>query len=443
MKKLLVGILYLVTLNTYTGENCPLPAGASGHFTGDPCHLATLNQTGSCPGCTLDGLDNTTLTYKLTPSSNLSDSTLNNANLANLDLSGVNFSGTTLTNATLSNCTLNNTNFQNANDMSGITLSNTTSATGAKFNNSSLYGANLSNSNFSGAIFDGTGLAGATLDNSNFTGASFLDLIPSMSSDTQFKNSKGQIVEIQANNALDLTGSVLNNVNFSNAKLNGIQFTNCVLNNVTFNAQTDFSLSAGSQIKTSFKGVNSPQALQKNNLSMSSLANPAINFGSANLSNVDFTDANFTQTNATSANFTGANLDGATMAGNFTSANFTNANFTGNTTIANGNFTNATLNTNVAVYAPAIPFPACVTNNTPGDFRAIINKNLSANVNVPTGPTSIAGLMQAEMAAMQTINQNIGTPFLSFYSRLVAICLFAPAGTCKTQFCTVGGCKCP
>ena len=56
-----------------SGENCPLPAGASSNFTGDPCHLAVLNQKGSyvgsdsCP-CTLVGLDHSTLTTKLTSS---------------------------------------------------------------------------------------------------------------------------------------------------------------------------------------------------------------------------------------------------------------------------------------------------------------------------------------------------------------------------------------
>lgn len=472
MKVKLILLLYLFTIDIYsagdcaTGENCPLPTGASNNFTGDPCQLATLNQSGSfigsstCP-CTLVGLDKTTLTTKLTQESKLINCDLTNADLSNLNLTGVDFTGSTLTGANLSGCILDGASFQNAKDMSSIKLINIRSANNAKFNNSPLYGAVLSG-NFSGAIFDGVGLAGANLDNSNFTGASFLNLTPWIGSNTQFTDSNGQIVQIQAYDPLDLTGSVLNNVNFSNAKLNGIQFTNCVLNNVTFNDQTDFSLSAGSQVKTSFKQVNSADILKNNKLSISSLANPTINFNNANLSNVDFSNADFTQTNATEANFTGANLDGAVLAGNFTNANFTNANFTNNTTIANGNFTGATLNTNVAVYGAFFPLPACVTKNTPGDFVSVINKapltsgssqisqdmqqlsQLMGNSNnASKNSSAITMLLLKTMGDFASeIGQYIGAPYVSFYSRLVEICT-SSSGACQTQFCTVGGCKCP
>lgn len=373
---LVIIIASLKTLSISASENCPLPTGSSNSFTGDPCHLAALNQSGSCINCTLNGLDNTTLTIKLSQTSNLSGSTLNKANLTNLDLTGVDFTGTTLTQASLTNCILDNANFQNTTDMSGINLSNTKSAKQTHFNNSSLYAATLSG-NFAGAIFDGTGWGGATFNNSDFTGASFLNLITSM---TQAQSAGQNAPNIET---LDWEGQAISNVKFINATMNNAQFTNCVLNNVDFTG-ADLSSESGSPNPTSFANINNSQSLQKNNLSASNLANPAINFTNANLANASFSNANLNGIHFNSKDISGVDFSGAILS---------NVQFATNLVGTGLNFTGSTL------------------QNVTGLDSVLTNAFKGTYYNCPTISFKNAIINQVHIGGTNNSNSNLGADF--------------------------------
>ena len=402
--------LLIVTIQTTSLLSAPTPAVVN-----------TLNSTGKCIGCTLDGLQMSQLKAGLVIT-DLSNSSIQNANLPGINLTGANLTnsnwmGTNLTGANLSNANLTN-----------IILGNET-------------GANLTNANLSNVT-----MSKSFISNCNLTNA----LISTKTIDGYFDGSTfgpcTMIVAATANNTMLASVALQGNIYIQNAS--GLNVGNSTVNgqpltlnstppviNITSPSCSNFAnlatIQASLGIVTPLSALNSTGICKNcnlNNLQMASLkaglqitsldgsSLRGANLTGINLSNVNsFTSVDFTGANLTNANFNnpngltitngsfnGANLTGAQMQNvTITGTDFTGANLTGavlsSSAITNAKFDNA-------VFGSVKVGTACTTFIAASMAGGSLNTTLHGNVLIVSTGTSGVATSNSSYSALTKAN---------------------------------------
>ena len=292
----------------------------------EECAIATLNSTGSCLDCNLEGLHASYISHP-------GPYNFTGANLIGADLTGVdhygrplNFSGANFSSANMLSANLRGLNFDGviftSANMSGV------QAQGAQFENAHMQNASLYAANFSGAHMKSVYLNGAGLGSIDITGANLTHAtLTGLWADMRKVDVDGLSIptildlrsaKIDANTDFsyanmreaDLSGVVWNNLKATNANLSGVDFSNA-------------TLTGGVYINS-----NVPPSAHKSKMGIVNLWNKIKDNVGNELS------SNKVEASLAGAKFTNTTISGAHLNG----TNFAQAQFSGGATINSGSF---------------------------------------------------------------------------------------------------------
>lgn len=305
------------------------------YFIEQSNNIDELLKTNSCLGCDLRNID---LTKVSLSGKNLSYSDLTGINLKGLNLSNTVLYKANLSNITLdSNTTISNTDFSNANlsgaNLVGITVGDS-NFSNSDFSNAKIENSDLSYGYFSGANFSNSTLIENDLTGSDLTGSNLVGTILVGKSkltlpqaEIKETNLSGQILDNLNFYKKDLTGTILSNTNLKNSILSEVLMTGADLSGSDLSG-TNLSASNLEGVKLKATKIDSKTLFTKADLSKADLTDFNLsggNFSFANLSkqdlskkdlsNVHFTFSSLRETNLTGANITGVNFNNANLTG--------------------------------------------------------------------------------------------------------------------------------